>query len=74
MAKNEVDLIPFDPTIQAVPDSNIGILPQERGGFGYFYAILRPGTLQVINAAQKLLHNDTELPEPQLEWYTQMFH
>ncbi|GEM_PF-4730175 len=42
----------------------IEVSPPEDSGLGKFYAILRPGTLRVLKAAETLLRDDPEIVDP----------
>lgn len=67
MTDFEHSLIPSRPTEQPVLNGDIVVLPPEYEGYMNFYAVLRQGTIRVIDLAEALLRDDQEIPDPALD-------
>lgn len=66
MPNNETTLAVFGPSESTGVSGDIVVLSPEYEGFHTFYALLRRGTPQVIDAAEALLGNDPEIPDPRI--------
>lgn len=62
----ELILSPSDSTQPLEQGSNIVQLLPEHEGYRNFYAMLRQSTLRVITIAEALLHDDPEIPDPEI--------